>query len=75
MAKMRGVTLDATWAPKPEFKLGAKDIDKVQTYLGSLVWKDPVLSIKEYDIPEPGPGQVLIKIKACGICGRDVHIA
>ena len=75
MAKMRGVTLDATWAPKPEFKLGAKDIDKVQTYLGSLVWKDPKLSIREHDVPEPGQGQVLIKVKACGICGSDVHMA
>ncbi len=75
MAKMRGVTLSATWAPKPEFKLGAKDIDKVQTYLGSLVWKDPKLDIREYDIPEPGPGQVLIKLRACGICGSDVHMA
>ena len=75
MAKMRGVTIDASWDPKPEFKLGSKDIDKVQTYLGSLVWKDPKLSICEYDVPEPGPGQVLIKIKACGICGSDVHMA
>ena len=73
--KMRGVTLHATWAPKPGFKLGAKDIDHVQTYLGSQVWKDPYITIDEYDIPEPGPGQVLIKVKACGICGSDVHMA
>ena len=73
--KMRGVTLHATWAPKPGFKLGAKDIDKVQTYLGSQVWKDPYITIDEYDVPEPGPGQVLIKVKACGICGSDVHMA
>lgn len=75
MKKMRGVTLVADWAPKPEFKLGSKDIDKVQTYLGSLVWKNPKIEIRDYDIPEPGPGQVLIKIKACGICGSDVHMA
>jgi threonine dehydrogenase-like Zn-dependent dehydrogenase len=72
---MRGVTLDAAWAPKPEFKLGAKDVEGVQTYLGSLVWKNPKLSVKQYDVPEPGPGQVLIKVKACGICGSDVHMA
>lgn len=75
MGKMRGVTLNATWAPKPEFKLGSKDIDGRQTYLGSLVWKNPKIEIRNYDIPEPGPGQVLIKIKACGICGSDVHMA
>jgi len=75
MSKMRGVTLDATWSPKPEFRLGAKDIDGRQTYLGSLVWRDPKLDIREYDIPEPGPEQVLIKVKAVGICGSDVHMA
>lgn len=26
-------------------------------------------------VPEPGPGQVRIAVKACGICGTDVHIA
>lgn len=73
--KMRGVTLHATWDPKPGFKLGTKDIDHVQTYLGSQVWRDPYITIDEYDVPEPGPGQVLIKVKACGICGSDVHMA
>lgn len=29
------------------------------------------------DIPEPlpGPGQVLVDVKACGICGSDLHFA
>ncbi len=75
MSKMKAVTLTAEWAPKPEFKLGSKDIENVQTYLGSLVWKNPELSIQEHDIPEPGPDEVLIEVKACGICGSDVHMA
>lgn len=75
MSKMRGVTLIADWDPKPGFKLGAKDIDRRQTYLGSQVWRNPRMEIREYDIPRPGPGQVLIEVKACGICGSDVHMA
>ena len=29
------------------------------------------------DLPEPvpGPGQVLVAVKACGICGSDLHFA
>lgn len=23
--------------------------------------------------PEPGPGEVLVRVKACGICGSDIH--
>lgn len=73
--KMPGVTLVADWAPKPDFKLGAKDIEGRQTYLGSLVWRNPRLEIREYEIPTPGPEEVLLEVKACGICGSDVHMA
>lgn len=30
--------------------------------------------IKEYDVPEPGPGQALLKVELTGICGTDAHI-
>lgn len=73
--KMQGVTLYADWDPKPEFKLGPKDIEGRQTYLGSKVWRNPRMEIVDYDIPTPGPNEVLLQVKACGICGTDVHIA
>jgi (R,R)-butanediol dehydrogenase/meso-butanediol dehydrogenase/diacetyl reductase len=25
-------------------------------------------------VPEPGPGEVLIKVRSCGICGSDLHV-
>lgn len=74
-SKMRAVRLHAKWDPKPDFKLGAKDIDKKQTYLGSKVWRHPEIKIEEVDVPTPGSGEVLIELKAVGICGSDVHMA
>jgi threonine dehydrogenase-like Zn-dependent dehydrogenase len=73
--KMQGVTLFAEWDPRPDFKLGPKDIEGRQTYLGSKVWRNPRVEIVDYDIPTPGPNEVLLQVKACGICGSDVHIA
>lgn len=73
--KMKGVTLVADWEPKSGFELGPKDIDGRQTYLGSQVYRNPRLEIREYDIPSPGPEEVLLEVKACGICGSDVHMA
>jgi len=29
--------------------------------------------VEEVDRPEPGPGDVVVKIAACGICGSDLH--
>jgi threonine dehydrogenase-like Zn-dependent dehydrogenase len=36
---------------------------------GRMVYRD--------DVPEPvpGPGQVLVGVKSCGICGSDLHFA
>lgn len=71
---MKAVVLNADWDPKPEFKLGHKDIEGKLTYLGSKVWRRPRIEICEKDIPTPGPDEVLIEVKACGICGSDVHM-
>jgi threonine dehydrogenase-like Zn-dependent dehydrogenase len=32
-----------------------------------------VLRIDEVDDPTPGPGEALVAVKACGICGSDLH--
>jgi alcohol dehydrogenase, propanol-preferring len=32
------------------------------------------LVLEDLPIPEPGPGQVLLKIEACGVCRTDLHI-
>ncbi|MCG6162421.1 alcohol dehydrogenase catalytic domain-containing protein, partial [Leptospira bandrabouensis] len=33
-----------------------------------------ILDIREVPVPTLGPGLVKVKIKACGICGSDVHL-
>lgn len=33
------------------------------------------LVLRLLDIPEPGPGQILIKTEACGVCHTDLHAA
>lgn len=30
--------------------------------------------MREVDVPTPGPGEVLVKVRAASICGTDVHI-
>ena len=33
------------------------------------------LVVEELDKPQPGPGEILIQVKACGVCHTDVHLA
>ena len=37
-------------------------------------YKTP-LSIEEAAVPRPGPGQVLLRTEACGVCHSDLHLA
>ncbi len=32
------------------------------------------LHLKEIAVPEPGPGEILILVRACGVCHTDLHI-
>ncbi|MCW2902492.1 MAG: alcohol dehydrogenase [Streptosporangiaceae bacterium] len=33
------------------------------------------LRLVERDVPEPGPGELLIRVRACGVCRTDLHLA
>jgi D-arabinitol dehydrogenase (NADP+) len=39
-----------------------------------VIQKPKEIKLVERNIPEPGPGEVLIKVMASGICGTDIHI-
>jgi threonine dehydrogenase-like Zn-dependent dehydrogenase len=39
----------------------------------AAVMRDRTLVVDDIPVPEPGPGEVLVKTLACGICGSDLH--
>ena len=39
-----------------------------------IIQKPNEIVLFERDIPEPGPGELMIKVMASGICGTDLHI-
>jgi propanol-preferring alcohol dehydrogenase len=36
--------------------------------------KESPLVLSDIEIPEPGPGEVRVKVSACGICRTDLHV-
>ena len=32
------------------------------------------LLLENVPVPQPGPGQVLVKVAACGVCRTDLHL-
>ncbi|MGE0597935.1 MAG: zinc-binding dehydrogenase [Dehalococcoidia bacterium] len=40
----------------------------------AAIWvENNVIGIREVPVSPPGPGEVLVRIRACGICGSDLH--
>jgi L-iditol 2-dehydrogenase len=39
----------------------------------SVLNTDLTIRLEEREIPEPGPGQVRVKIRSVGVCGSDIH--
>ena len=39
----------------------------------AVVMRDRKLVVADIPVPEPGPGEVLVRTLACGICGSDLH--
>ena len=39
-----------------------------------MITEDRRLEERDLDTPEPGAGQVRVKVEACGICGSDLHM-
>jgi len=39
----------------------------------AAVVRDKRLIVADVPVPEPGPGEVLVKSLACGICGSNLH--
>ena len=35
--------------------------------------EDGTLHIRDVPVPDPGPGEALVKVQACGVCHTDLH--
>jgi len=70
---MKILTLDAIWEPRPGYSITAAEAKTRKAVNASQVLKEPKLVIGESPIPRIAEDEVLIKVKACGICGSDTH--
>jgi threonine dehydrogenase-like Zn-dependent dehydrogenase len=68
------IVLDAEWSPRAGYHPNRGDVTGKRTYSGSQVWQNPRLAVRSIEIPTPGPDEVLLKVRACGICGSDIHM-
>lgn len=70
---MKGLVVTAEWNPKPGYVVSDFEKTTGKAITGNSIWKNPSLEVKEIPDPTPGPKDVVLKVKACGVCGSDVH--
>lgn len=70
---MRALTLHATWEPRPTSSVTPAEIETRKADSARMVWRNPKLEFDEIPVPRIGDDEVLIKVRACGICGSDTH--
>ncbi len=70
---MKGLVVQAEWDPRPDYKVTEWERTTHKAITGSSVWRRPRAVLETVPDPAPGPADVLLRPRACGICGSDVH--
>lgn len=70
---MKALVLSAKWDPKPGYVLSDFEKSTGKAVTGSSVWRHPKLEVRDVPMPTVRPDEVLLKVKACGVCGSDIH--
>ncbi|RMF28543.1 MAG: alcohol dehydrogenase, partial [Chloroflexi bacterium] len=70
---MKALRLTAEWDPRPDYPLSDWEKETGKAITGSSIWRHPRLEVVERPMPSVGPDQVLIRVRACGVCGSDMH--
>ncbi|HDH06821.1 MAG TPA: alcohol dehydrogenase [Thermoproteales archaeon] len=70
---MKAAVVYADFKPRPGYSLTEEELKTRKVREGNKVWKNPRLELADKPIPKPRADEVLIRVKACGICGSDIH--
>jgi hypothetical protein len=70
--KQTAAVLHADWKPRKGYTPTAEDTETRRATYASRVWHKPRVIVEDIPVPDMGPKDV--QIKACGICGSDVHM-
>jgi hypothetical protein len=70
---MKGLVLNAKWEPRHDYKVSDWEEETGKAITGSSVWRYPKLEVTERPDPKIKADQILLEVKACGVCGSDLH--
>lgn len=70
---MKALLLEADWDPRPRYAVTEAERASGKATVASEVWRHPRLEVRVVDDPSPAPDEVVVEVRACGVCGSDTH--
>jgi threonine dehydrogenase-like Zn-dependent dehydrogenase len=70
---VRAVLLHAEWDPRPDYRPTPREVETRKATTASRVWRHPRFVAADVPDPTPARDDVLLRVRACGICGSDTH--
>ncbi len=70
---MKALRLSAKCEPRSGYVVTEFEKQTGKAIQGFNMWCHPKLEVVDVPEPQVGPGQVLIRVRACGVCGSDMH--
>lgn len=70
---MNAVVMNAEWSPRPGYTLSERERTSGKATMASQVYRRPVFQWESVPDPSPARDEVLLAVKACGVCGSDTH--
>jgi scyllo-inosose 3-dehydrogenase len=72
---VKALRLEADWDPRPSASttIDPADASARLARRGNQVWRNPRITLATLPDPQPGADELLIRVRACGICGSDLH--
>jgi scyllo-inosose 3-dehydrogenase len=71
---MKALVAEGEWQPRPGYSVSLSEIQRQRALSGSQVWRKPRFVFQDLPIPRIKDDEVLIRVKAVGICGSDTHV-
>jgi threonine dehydrogenase-like Zn-dependent dehydrogenase len=65
--------MEADWDPRPDYRVTPEELASGRARMGSAVLRNPRFSWQDVPDPTPGADEVVIRVRACGVCGSDTH--
>ena len=70
---MKAIVLQADWAPRSDYVPTPRELASGKATMASRVWRNPRFAPADVPDPTPAHDEVLLKVRACGVCGSDTH--